>query len=415
MRAERRDISTPYAVQTAGERVRLTHVLTVSMTLRFFQGQMRFMQAHGFDVEFVSAPGPELDRVAGEGAGVLALPMSRRIAPHEDAGLVRRLYRHLLRRRPHIVHGHTPKGGLVGMMAAWLARVPVRIYHVRGLPYVTASGSQRRLLRTTEWLSCRLATHVLCNSVSNREALIREGLCPAEKVQMLAHGSSNGVDATGRFDPSHYASDSTAALRRRLGLPPGARVLGFIGRLVRDKGIVELAQAWQPLRARFPDLHLLLVGPFESRDAVPADMRRQLEADPRVHLAGMVEDAAPYYPLFDVLAFPSHREGFPNVLLEAAAMEVPIVAARASGSVDAVVDGVTGTLVPVADAAALAGAVARYLEDEDLRRRHVEAARTRVLTYFRPEYIWESLLEVYRTALREAGLDLPMPAHEATV
>ena len=148
----------------------------------------------------------------------------------------------------------------------------------------------------------------------------------------------------------------------------------------------------------------MLVGPFESRDAVPANVREHLERDPRVHLTGFVEDATAFYPMFDVLAFPSHREGFPNVVLEAAAMEVPVVAARASGSVDAVVDGETGTLVSVADADALAAALAGYLDNPDLRRAHGSAARTRVLTQYRPEHIWEALLDVYRAALADSGM-----------
>ncbi len=395
----------------SAQRVRLVHVCTVPMTLMFFQGQVQFMKRHGFDISMVSAPGPELDAFGAQHeVHTWPVPMRRQIAPLEDVRTVRTLAAWLRSFRPPIVHGHTPKGGLVAMIASWLARVPVRIYHVRGIPFDTAEGWQRRLLRTTERVSCTLATHVLCNSASNRETLIEEGICPPEKIQMLAHGSSNGVDAEQRFNPQHYSVADQTALRARLDIPPEARVCGFIGRLVRDKGIVELVEAWQHLRGAFPDLHLLLVGPFEARNAVPPEVRAVLEQDARVHLTGMVEDAAPYYPLFDVLAFPSHREGFPNVLLEAAAMNVPIVAARASGSVDAVVDGVTGTLVPVGDAESLAGAVARYLNDAALRAAHTTAARERVLTSFQPASIWQALLEVYQQALQEAGLNLPTPS-----
>ncbi len=393
-------IDRPASAAPTQATARLVHVLTVAMTLRFFRGQVQFMKSHGFDLEVVAAPDPELDAFGEqEQVDTWPLPMSRRIAPHEDLHLVYRLYRHLLAARPHIVHGHTPKGGLVAMIAAWLARVPVRIYHVRGLPFETAAGWQRVLLRSTERVSCALASHVLCNSASNRDVLVREGICPAEKVQVLGHGSSNGVDALGRFDPAQRTPAEVSALRDALGIPEKGQVVGFVGRLVRDKGIIELARAWQGLRQQFADLHLVLVGPFESRDAVPAKVRAALERDPRVHLTGFVEDAAAFYPLFDVLAFPSHREGFPNVLLEAAAMEVPVVAAWASGSIDAVCDGETGVLVPVADANALQAALARYLVDPMLRQYHGRAARARVLEYYQPQHIWEALVNVYRDAL----------------
>ncbi len=396
---------------------RITHVLTVPLTLVFFRGQVRFMQEHDFSIEIVSAPGPLLDAFgAQEKVSTWPLPMRRQITPWQDTHTVRALWNRLRQTSPHIVHGHTPKGGLVAMIAAWLAKVPVRIYHVRGLPFETAQGWQRTLLRTTERISCLLATHVLCNSTSNREVLIRARICPPDKVQVLGHGSSNGVDATGRFDPDSYSATDTQALRAQLGIPASARVCGFIGRLVRDKGILELAEAWTHLRTDFPDLHLLLVGPFEERDAIPDAVRASLENDPRVHLTGMVDDPARYYALLDVLAFPSHREGFPNVLLEAAAMRVPVVAARSSGNIDAVVEDRTGLLVAAGDAATLADAIRCYLNTPALGSAHGEAARQRVLNMFQPVHVWNALLAAYRAALSQVPpLNPTSQADETTV
>ena len=181
-------------------------------------------------------------------------------------------------------------------------------------------------------------------------------------------------------------------------------VFGFIGRIVRDKGIVELAGAWNELRRIFPDLHLLLVGPAEPQDPIPAEVDHALRNDSRVHFVGEQSNTPPFYTIIDVLALPSHREGFANVLLEAAALELPVVATRIPGCMDAVQDGVTGTLVPPHDATSLARALCRYLRDPALRRHHGAAGRERVLRDFRPEILWQAVYQEYVRCLLRKGL-----------
>jgi glycosyltransferase involved in cell wall biosynthesis len=176
-------------------------------------------------------------------------------------------------------------------------------------------------------------------------------------------------------------------------------VLGFVGRLTREKGIAELYQAWRSLSGRKPHLHWLVVGPFDDADPVPLPVAEAMRADPRIHLAGLTWDTPRLFGAMDVVALPSHREGFPVVLLEAAAMALPVVASRATGCADAVVDGVTGTLVDVGDAATLERALARYLDDAELRRSHGEAARRRVLADFRPEPLHLAVQELYQRGL----------------
>jgi glycosyltransferase involved in cell wall biosynthesis len=311
----------------------------------------------------------------------------------------------LLRRiRPHIVHAHTPKGGLLGMVSAWLARVPVRIYHMRGLPFVTATGWRRKLLMWCERISCGLAHRVLCVSSSVRQLAVDSHLCPPGKIVVLARGSGNGVDAVQRFNGSNIPPSLREETRRRFNIPPEALVLGFIGRIVRDKGIIELAGAWKELRHDFPALHLLLVGPHEMQDPIPSEIERTLRNDPRVHFLGEQGDMPSLYAVIDVLALPTYREGFPNVLLEAAGMMVPIVTTQVPGCTDAVQDGVTGTLVPPYDAASLARAVKMYLHDGELRRRHGAAARDWVLREFRPEGIWQAVHQEYVGCLAENGV-----------
>jgi len=207
------------------------------------------------------------------------------------------------------------------------------------------------------------------------------------------------VDARGRFNPDLIDVRQRADLGRQLNLPPGAPVIGFVGRVVRDKGIGELAAAWAHLAADFPELHLVVVGPREKDDPVPVEVTEALERHPRVRFVATVENPAPYYALMDVVILPSYREGLPNVPLEAAAMHLPVVATRVPGCVDAIVDGVTGTLVEPHVVEPLADAVAAYLRSPDLRRQHGDAAHARVLREFVPETIWQGVLELYRAGL----------------
>lgn len=380
--------------------IRLLHVTTIPLSLMFLRGQVGFMKEHGFEVTAISSPGPELERFGAEQAvATLAVPMARRIAPLADLVSLFRLWRAISRLRPDIVHAHTPKAGLLGMTAATLARTPVRLYHLRGLPLETARGFKRRLLAAAERLSCRLARRVLAVSPSLRQVALREGLCPPEKIRVLAGGSGNGVDALGRFSPERFDVALRASLRASWRLPEGAPVLGFVGRLVRDKGVVELAQAWAALASRMPNLHLLLVGPEEPEDAVPPAILQGLRDHPRVRWLGLVENAAACYAVMDVVALPSYREGFPNVPLEAAAMGLPVVATGVAGCVDAVADGETGTLVSPGDAAGLAAAVERYLVDPPLAADHGRRGRARALTDFAQERIWRELETTYRELL----------------
>lgn len=366
------------------------------MSLVFLRGQVGYMRARGFDVHVASSPGPELDAFGeSEEVPTYAVPMARRITPFGDVRALAELVRIMRRVRPDIVHAHTPKGGLLGMIAATIAGVSVRVYHMRGLPMCTASGVRRWLLEATERLSCRLAHRVICVSDSLRTVALDAGLCPPHRITLLHAGSGNGVDAMGRFDPTRLCIDAREATRRRLSIPEDAVVVGFIGRLVRDKGIVELSSAWGEARERFPDAHLLLVGPFEPRDPVPAHVHAALRDDPRVHLVGEDWNTPPLYAAMDVVALPTYREGFPNVPLEAAAMRLPVVATRVPGCVDAVADGFTGTLVPARDAAALAAALERYLQDPALRQRHGDAGRARALRDFDQQTIWRALHAEY--------------------
>lgn len=385
--------------------IKIVHVTTVPQSLFFLRGQVGYMKERGFHIHGLSSPGEFLTRFAEqERVPVYPVEMPRRITPLRDLVAIAGMWRVLRTIRPQIVHAHTPKGGVLGMVAAWLARTPVRMYHMRGLPFTTASGWKRVLLIWSERISCGLADQVFCVSTSIRQVALETGLCRPEKIAVLARGSGNGVDAAQRFNGTQVASSVREETRRRYGIPADALVVGFIGRIVRSKGIVELAGAWTRLREAFPQLHLLLVGPYEPQDPIPPEVDAGLRQDPRVHLIGEEWNTPPLYAAMDVLALPTYREGFPNVLLEAAGMMIPVVATRVPGCVDAVQDGVTGLLVPPLDPEELAAAIEVYLLDPELRRRHGAAAREWVLHEFRPQGIWQALHEAYVRCLQGKGL-----------
>lgn len=392
-----------------GQPIKVLHITTVPLSLRFLEGQIGYMQSHGIEVEVLSSPGKLLNDFGNEQAvEIHATKMPRKITPFRDLIAVWQIYRVIRRTRPTIVHAHTPKGGLLGMIASWLARTRARVYHMRGLPFVTTTGMKRRLLILTERISCTLSHRVICNSFSLQTIALEHQLCSLDKITVLANGSGNGVDAQGLFNPDNYPN-ARQQKRAEFNIPTDAIVIGFVGRLVRDKGVIELFHAWQQLKQEFQNIYLMLVGPTNEEDVIPSDVLATLQADIRVKLAGMVNDKRdipPYFAMFDMLVLPTYREGFPNVLLEASAMGLSVVSTQVSGCVDAVINGQTGTLVPAKDSQELTHAIRQYIENPTLLQEHGTAAQVYIRENFRPQDIWEALLKEYRMLLNISDVGL---------
>jgi glycosyltransferase involved in cell wall biosynthesis len=330
------------------------------------------------------------------GVAVEHLPFVREPSPIADLrvlgatiGLIRRV-------RPAIVNASTPKAGLLGMLAARVCRVPVRVYVVRGLRFETAAGWRRRLFRRSEWVAMRCANHVVFNSRSLLAVAERERLVPAGRAEVIGGGSGNGIDVA-RFGPDVLPARSDA--RRDLGLPPDARVVGFVGRFTRDKGIADLIDGFRSMLSERADVWLLLVGQFEQGDPVSADVRRVIESNDRIVIVPWLADPGVAYRAMDVLAFPSYREGLPNVPLEAQLCGVPVVAYAATGTVDAVGDGVGGVLVPVGAVEALAAALAELLDDPVRRQAIGDRGSEWVVERFDQRSLWNRLVDRYRSWL----------------
>ncbi|SBT37739.1 glycosyltransferase [Micromonospora auratinigra] len=371
--------------------VRLVVATTVPVTAHaLLHGQLRWLAGHGIDVHLVSSPGPLLDRTGErEGVGTHAIPMARELSPLADLVALGRWLRLLRRLRPQVVSYGTPKAGLLAGVAAAVLKVPRRVYVLRGLRYEGTRGVRRRLLRAIERLTCATAHVVVAVSPSLAATAVGAGVVRAGKVTVVGAGSSNGVDPV-RFRPARPAE--RAAARAAAGIPADAPVVTFVGRLVPDKGLVCLDAAFARLRERLPDARLLLVGQPDD----PADPAlRRLRDRPGVHALGFLDEPVQRYAAADVLCLPTRREGFPNVVLEAAACRIPAVTTRATGAVDSVVDGQTGFVVPVDDPGALAEALERLCADPPLRARLGGNARRRALRDFPPERIWRGLLGAY--------------------
>jgi glycosyltransferase involved in cell wall biosynthesis len=380
-------------------RPRLVQIVTVPATLSLMRGQLGFCVRAGFDVHVVASLGAEPPPEVDEGVTLHSLEMNRSLAPVADLASVARARALLARLRPDLLQAGTPKAALVGMVAARLCGTRTRVHHVRGLAHATGAKARSFAAAAATRVSCSLSTQVLCVSESVRETLVQGRFCPREKTHVLAHGSSNGVDAEGRFNPEKH-THARSELRSSLGIPEDSIVVGFVGRLVRDKGIETLFDAWSRVRQQFASAFLLLVGPFEDGDPLPRRVREGLVSDPRVKVTSTGwGQAAPMYSAMDLVGFPSLREGFPNVPMEAAAMGLPVVAARVGGSTDAVIDGETGLLVEPRDAPALAEALARLMNEPALAKRLGAQGRKRALADYRPEGIWEAQVDWYRALL----------------
>jgi glycosyltransferase involved in cell wall biosynthesis len=359
-------------------------------------GRFAELRAQGFEVAVVSSTGDDLDKLAQEeGCEVFGIDMEREPSPLKDLVALYKLCRVLRKWRPDIVDAGNPKAGLLGMLAARITGVPVRVYTLHGLRLETTGGLKRRILGLTEWLASKCAHTVVSVSESLRDVYVEAGYVPAEKTVVLGKGSANGL----RADRFATSADKRRRVREELGIAADAPVVGFVGRFTHDKGLTDLWTAFATVREKHPDARLLLVGDFEPGDPVPADVAEALRNDPAVILPGFVRNPEKYYHAMDVLALPSKREGFGTVVLEANAAKVPVVGYDATGLRDAIIDGVTGTLVPTGYIPALAAGLRTYLDSQERRRSHGAAGYARVKRDFAPEVIWNASVALYRELL----------------
>lgn len=391
----------------SNRRPRLVYVLTHPASPRYLlRGQLAFMREHGFDVTVITSPGPDLEVVRErEGVRVIGVPMRRGLHLQEGPLALAALTRALREIRPDIVNACTPKGGLLGMLASRALRVPARIYTVLGLRLESERGVFRSALGAAEKAASACAHRVVCMSESLAQTYAAGGYASRDRISVIA---LNGIDLA-HFRPRDETRDLAATVRQRMGIPRDAMVVGYVGRYAKDKGIGDVLPALERARTHRPDVWGLVVGGEIPGDGPPRGVLEELRRAPQTVFAEFVQDVMPYYAAMDVVLFPSCREGLPNVPLEAAACELPVVGYFATGVVDAVQHGRTGALVPIGDVHALGEALLLHVRDPAMREAHGRAGRQRMSERFSQAETWHRWLRLYQDLTRE-GAD-----HGATV
>lgn len=426
---------------------KLIRITTVPISLKtLLKGQHRFMFQNGFEVIGVSSSGKDLQDVEQhETIRVAVLEMTRTISPISDLKSLWEFYTLCKRERPTIVHSHTPKAGIVGMLGAKLAGVPVRLHTVAGLPLMEATGMKRKILDFVEKITYRCATKVYPNSRGLYDFILANNYTEKEKLQVIANGSSNGIDTT-YFDSDIIPVTQRRELELQLGIQPDDFVFIFVGRLVGDKGINELIEAFEGLvrdegkgmsdegrgmsdegrgkreegrgkRERgmtiaseesllsdlsdsFSRIKLLLVGPFESElDPLQPKTLQAIENHPNIISVGFQSDVRPYFAVSDCLVFPSYREGFPNVVMQAGAMGLPSIVTDINGCNEIIVEGENGTIIPVKNVATLVDAMQKMIYDTSYYHHLRQNARPMIQSRYEQLVVWEALLEEYRRVL----------------
>lgn len=382
-------------------RPKILYIISSSMSLRLLRGQLQYLQKQGFEVSLIISPGEELTKPElCQHINIIPVSMERGISPLKDLQSLAELISIILQIKPDLCNSGTTKAGLLGGLASWLTRVPSRFFVLRGIRLETTTGMKRWLLWLSDKMACACATQIICVSNSVKETAEKLNLLSSEKAIVIGKGSSNGIDPS-RFATTSERKLAAQQLRKQFQLPEEASVIGFVGRFTRDKGIKELLESFLILSEKYPALYLLLVGDFDQTDPVPFKTQKTIQTHPRVIVPGFVDDVAAYYQLMDIVALPTYREGFPNVVLEAGAAKKPVVATKATGCVDAVVDGETGLLVDVGNVDSLTKALELYMNNRELREKHGAAGYQRVLNNFRQEIIWEGLNQEYSKDLQK--------------
>ena len=378
---------------------KLVRITTVPMSLKhLLKGQMSFMSKNGFDVIMISSEGKGLnDVIKNEKCRHFIIPLTREITPLRDIIATFSLYRLLLLEKPDIVHTHTPKAGIVGMLASFLAKVPVRLHTVAGLPLLEAKGLKRLILNLVERLTYKFSTKVYPNSYGLKDIILKNRFTKEDKLCVIGNGSSNGID-TSFFDPKLVSSKKKKSIRSKLGIKKNDFVFIFVGRLVTDKGINELVEAFNELCLQLENIKLLLVGPSEDNlDPLSEKTKLSISNHNKIISVGYQSDVRPFFAVSNLLVFPSYREGFPNVVLQSAAMGLPSIVSDINGCNEIIKNDYNGIIIPSKDIKSLIQAMERIFIDKELYLRCKENSRLSIMKNYRQDLYWNALLSEYKS------------------
>ena len=379
--------------------IKLIRITTVPMALRYLlPGQMHFMANNSFDVLMISADGKELAEViAKEQCRHIIVPMTRKITPLQDLKCLLRLIKIFRKEKPDIVHTHTPKAGLLGMLAAKFCGVKVRIHTVAGLPLMVEKGFKHQLLKFIEKLTYASANHIWPNSNSLMQFIIKNKLCKTAKLSIIAKGSTNGIQLN-RFNKENLQPEIIDEIKTQINYSANNIYLLCIGRLVVDKGIGELVHVFTRLQKANDNLVLILVGEYETTlDPLPSETLHEIEINPSIIHINWTTQVEYYMKLADLFVFPSHREGFPNVLLQAGAMGLPVICSHITGNIDIVTNNETGLIFDSGNEQQML----KLLQYALLHPQHMQNMAKKLQQEIKENYprenIWQNMLEAYKS------------------
>ncbi len=377
-------------------RKKIIRTSTVSTSLNTFcRGTLRRL-ANTYDVVAVSTPDDELREMAQrEGIRVIGVPMRRPIAPLSDIVSLWRLIRVFRRERPTMVHSITPKAGLLSMIAAWICHVPVRLHTFTGLVFPTATGLKQRILMLTDRITCACATHIVPEGEGVKADLINYNIT-RKPLQVLGYGNVRGIDL------NHYRRSPEVMTAAQSISRSDVFTFVFVGRVVRDKGINELVEAFVRLHQAEPATRLILVGRFEDNlDPVSGKTRLAIERCDAIEAVGSQSDVRPWLAAADALVFPSYREGFPNVVIEAGALDLPSIVTDINGSREIIVHGKNGVIVPPRNAQALLQAMTQFVQNPQATQAMAANARKMIASRFEKSFVEQCLIDYYKEILGE--------------
>ena len=376
---------------------KLIRITTIPLSIeKLLENQPRFFSKY-FDVTLVSSDKEKLEEIANEQeVKYFPLEITRKITPLQDFRCLIQLVSLLRQENPYFVHSHTPKAGIIGMLAAFIARVPVRMHTIAGLPLMEVKGIKKRILYAVERLTYRYATHVYPNSKGLMDFIQEKHLAEKTPLQIIGKGSSNGID-TGHFNADSILDQELIKCQKKWTIAQDDFVFLFIGRLVGDKGINELVVAFEQFSSKLPKVKLFLVGPQEpTLDPLAKSTLKAIDQNPSIILTGYQQDVRPFLKMAQVFVFPSYREGFPNVVLQAGAMGVPCIVSDINGCNEIIEDEINGFVVPPKQIQPLVEKMQFLYKDLEKRTIFIERTQTLIATNFERAQYWELLLAEYK-------------------
>jgi len=376
---------------------KLIRVTTVPLSLdKLLDGQLSYMSNY-FNVTAISSDSDYLKQCAlKENTGYYHLEMSRRITPIKDLISFIKLTKYLLRTKPLIVHSHTPKAGIISMMASKIANVPLRLHTVGGLPLMEASGIKQKILIFVEKLTYKCATNVYSNSAGMYDFILENNFINKDKIKMLANGSTNGID-TSYFSNSNITEATKEELKDSLRITKNDFVFVFVGRLVGDKGINELVLAFKKLLVYNTNIKLLLVGHQEDQlDPLSEATLNEINSNRKILSVGYQNDIRPYLSISNCLVLPSYREGFPNVVMQAGAMDLPSIVTNINGCNEIIIDNINGLLVKSKNCYELEKAMFKIFNNPLLYDKLKSSSRGLITSRFEQKKVWKTILDEYR-------------------